>query len=108
MKDGGKILYFDPIDAMNQTDKDDTREVQAPYVDFSARETLAELVRLLTESGFDPVTQLTGYLIADDPTYLPEDGDARALARRVGRDKLLTTLLNLYLTDHPISTDPQA
>ncbi len=108
MKDGGKILYLDPNDAMSPAPKSTSHQEQAPLVDFNAQETLAELVRLLAEGGFDPVTQLVGYLIADDPTYLPEEGDARALARRIGRDKLLAALLNLYLTDHPLSPNAES
>lgn len=66
--------------------------------DLDPIETLAELTKLIRSCGQNPITQLAGYLTTDDPTFLPESGQARALARRIGRDKLLETLIKLYLT----------
>ena len=66
-------------------------------IDSNASETLATLVRIIRECGLDPVTQLAGYLMTDDPTYLPDSDHARALADHIGRDKLLETLIELYL-----------
>lgn len=65
--------------------------------ELSAEEALTELVYIIRENGQDPTTQLAGYLIAEDPTYLPEGGHARTLARRIGRDKLLEALIAHYL-----------
>ena len=65
--------------------------------DMDAAHTLASLVHIIRLSGMDPVTQLAGYLTTDDPTYLPDTDHARLLADRVGRDKLLETLIELYL-----------
>ena len=61
-----------------------------------------DLIAAIRECGQNPVTQLSGYLITEDPTYLPEGVSsrgvsARSIARRVGRDKLLATLIELYL-----------
>lgn len=69
----------------------------AVEIDTNASETLATLVRIIRDCGLDPVTQLAGYLMTDDPTYLPDSDHARALADHVGRDKLLETLIELYL-----------
>ena len=91
MPDTGRILTFDPIHTPPHPDAADIPDRTAP-------ETLAALTQLFQASEQNPVTQLAGYLIADDPTYLPEGGHARALARRIGRDKLLETLIELYLT----------
>ena len=59
--------------------------------------TLAALVRIIRTCGQDPLTQLAGYLMTDDPTYLPDSDHARLLADRIGRDKLLEELLSFYL-----------
>ena len=94
MPDTGRILKFDlPISPVSPVLAD---PVDLP--DLTPAETLAELVRFIRQSEQNPVIQLAGYLIADDPTYLPECCHARALARRVGRDKLLETLIELYLS----------
>ncbi len=95
MNDRGKLLFLDPT-------PDGTESTPPPPAD----EALATLARLLTIEGFDPVTQLAGYLITEDPTYLPEDIQARALARRVGRDKLLEALIEGYLAARPLSDIP--
>lgn len=58
------------------------------------RKALNELLLLLDEQEDDPVAALSGYLISEDPTYLPETGNARALARCVGRDRILSLLIS--------------
>ncbi len=91
MNENRKLLFLDTADTPEAS--------PLPPAD----EALATLTRLISIEGFDPVTQLAGYLITEDPTYLPEDTTARALARRVGRDKLLETLIEGYLATHPIT-----
>lgn len=58
------------------------------------RKALDELLLLLDEQEDDPVSALSGYLISEDPTYLPETGNARALARCIGRDRILALLIS--------------
>ena len=91
MSDTSRSFILDPINTENHTSPPD-------LPDLTPAETLAELTRIIQANGQNPTTQLSGYLIADDPTYLPESDQARALARRIGRDKLLETLIQLYLT----------
>ena len=66
-------------------------------IDSTASDTLTALVQIIRNCGMDPVTQLAGYLMTDDPLYLPDSGHARLLADRIGRDKLLKTLIETYL-----------
>lgn len=94
MSDTTKFLYLDNISSPADT------EPPAPCSCCEA--SLTELIAIIRECGQDPVTQLSGYLITEDPTYLPEGVSsrgvsARGIARRVGRDKLLATLIELYL-----------
>ena len=94
MTEHGKILLFDSLDpspAPSCTVEADCLPARSPD------EVLAELLHILRECGQDPVTQLVGYLTTEDPTYLPDCDHARLLANRVGRDKLLTTLIETYL-----------
>lgn len=95
MPDNGKILSFEspraPAPAaLAQEELILGRE--------EASEALDALIRAMQSCGQDPVTQLAGYLVTDDPTYLPECCHARALARRIGRDKLLEILIEQYLS----------
>ena len=87
----GKFLFLDPTTAPAVANTCDEE------VAYDPTEAFATITRSLEDAGYDPVTQLTAYLIADDPTYLPEETDARTIARHVGRDKLLEALLAFYL-----------
>ena len=90
----GKFLFLDPITPPAVSDTEVTCAEEATY---TPSEAFATITRSLEDAGYDPVTQMTAYLISDDPTYLPEETEARTLAHRVGRDKLLETLLTFYL-----------
>ena len=93
MSDTTKFLYLEPTDPTASPAPSEQEDTPCPCCEAS----LNEIIDTIRRSGQDPVTQLSGYLITEDPTYLPEGTNARALARRVGRDKLLATLIELYL-----------
>jgi len=46
------------------------------------------------------IPSLSGYLVTEDPTYLPEDAVVRAMARQLGRDRMLALLITVYLRAH--------
>ncbi len=52
----------------------------------------------LVEKGYNPVSQLVGYILSEDPTYITNHKNARSLIRKIDRDELLNTLVNFYLT----------
>ena len=66
---------------------------------------ITELLCLLRNEGIDAIPALSGYLITDDPTFLPEDGNARSVARRVGRDRMLAQLIADFAAAHPTTPD---
>jgi len=51
----------------------------------------------LVEKGYNPVSQIVGYLLSGDPAYITSHADARNLIRKVERDELLEELLKSYL-----------
>ena len=51
----------------------------------------------LNEKGYNPINQIVGYIISEDPTYITNHNNARALIRKLDRDELLATLLREYL-----------
>ena len=51
----------------------------------------------LKEKGYNPINQLVGYILSEDPTYITTHNNARSLIRRVDRDELLQVLLKSYL-----------
>ena len=53
----------------------------------------------LEEKGYNPVSQMVGYLISGDPTYITSHKNARSLICKLDRDELLQSLLKYYLID---------
>ena len=51
----------------------------------------------LREKGYNPINQLVGYLLSEDPTYITTHNNARALIRKVDRDELMRALVSSYL-----------
>ena len=51
----------------------------------------------LQEKGYNPVNQIVGYLLSEDPTYITTHNNARALIRKLDRDELLHTLVLEYI-----------
>ena len=51
----------------------------------------------LEEKGYNPINQIVGYILSEDPTYITNHNNARALIRKLDRDELLQTLLKSYL-----------
>lgn len=51
----------------------------------------------LSEKGYNPINQIVGYLLSEDPTYITNYKNARALVRHIDRDELLNELVKNYL-----------
>lgn len=58
---------------------------------------LNEVYEALSAKGYDPVSQLTGYFISGDPTYITSHNDARKLIRKLERDEVVSELIRVYL-----------
>ena len=68
-------------------------------------QTEQEIRRILTvvydslkEKGYNPINQIVGYILSEDPTYITTHNNARILIRRIDRDTLLQSLVRYYLT----------
>ena len=53
----------------------------------------------LVEKGYNPINQIVGYIISEDPTYITTHNNARALIRKVDRDELMRALVKSYLNN---------
>ena len=79
-------------------DNQRTREfVQPSAADAEMRTILNSVYESLKQKGYDPINQLVGYIVSEDPTYITNYNNARALIRKIDRDVLLSTLLRYYL-----------
>ena len=65
--------------------------------DNEIRAILTDVYRALKEKGYNPINQLVGYILSEDPTYITTYQGARANIRRIDRDDLLQVLLRNYL-----------
>ncbi len=61
------------------------------------KQILREIYIALSEKGYNPINQIVGYLLSEDPTYITNYKNARALVRRIDRDELLNELVKNYL-----------
>lgn len=51
----------------------------------------------LNEKGYNPINQIVGYLLSEDPTYITNYNNARSLICKIDRDELLQELVRCYL-----------
>lgn len=61
------------------------------------REIMSSVYDALLVKGYNPINQLVGYILSEDPTYITNYKNARSLITRVDRDELLQELLLSYL-----------
>ena len=65
-----------------------------------AHDILLFVYHALQAKGYDPITQIVGYLISGDPTYITSYNNARYLIRMLERDELLEELVKFYISNH--------
>ncbi len=81
MIDDGKTTEFETI-----KDGDDRNRI-----------IIGEVYKSLLEKGYDPINQIVGYLLSEDPTYITNFNGARSLISKVDRDELLNEMVRIYL-----------
>ena len=79
--------------------------VNEPTISFSIREDkekeikaiLTTVYDALRQKGYNPINQIVGYILSEDPTYITNHRNARSLIRKIDRDDLLGSMLRDYL-----------
>ena len=61
------------------------------------KQVLVTVYDALREKGYNPINQIVGYLLSEDPTYITTHNNARSLIRRLDRDELVRALVQSYL-----------
>ena len=77
--------------------EESTRKFKVLDHSSEIREILQSVYNSLIEKGYNPINQIVGYILSEDPTYITNYNNARALICRVDRDDLLNELLTSYL-----------
>lgn len=67
--------------------------------DAEIKQILTTVYNALQKKGYNPINQIVGYILSEDPTYITNYDNARTLIRRLDRDELLQVLLKSYLSD---------
>ena len=62
-----------------------------------AREIMDSVYNALKEKGYSPVSQIVGYFLSGDPTYITSHNNARSLIRKLERDEILEEVIKSYL-----------
>lgn len=96
------MIIFDvfkfPKGAVKMARRDETQMFRVPNErEDQTKIVLQEIYNALSERGYNPINQLVGYILSEDPTYITNHNNARALIRKLDRDELLATLLKDYL-----------
>ena len=77
---------------------DYTRRFYLPADDtLDIREILSQVYNSLQQKGYNPINQIVGYILSEDPTYITNFNNARTLIRKLDRDELLQELVRYYL-----------
>lgn len=74
------------------------RTVQENKMDVS--QVLEQVYTALTEKGYNPVSQIVGYIMSGDPTYITSHNNARSLIMKVERDELVEEVLRQYIKNN--------
>ena len=81
--EGGRIFMYDKTMTFSVNDE---KEIEM-------KKTLMLVYDALTKKGYNPVNQIVGYILSEDPTYITTYNNARSLIRHIDRDELLQALV---------------
>lgn len=77
--------------------EDSTRKFTALDSKTEMREILSSVYNSLMVKGYNPINQIVGYFLSEDPTYITNYNNARTLICRIDRDELMQELVRNYL-----------
>ena len=79
--------------------EDATRKFAAVDNKAEMREILSSVYNSLMVKGYNPINQIVGYILSEDPTYITNYNNARSMICKLDRDELLQELVQCYLFD---------
>ena len=79
------------------TDKDTVKFTVPSDDKENMRRILRNVYEALTEKGYNPVNQIVGYILSEDPTYITNYNNARSMICKIDRDELMQVLVREYL-----------
>lgn len=82
---------------MESSEREKTTVENALPEEDDMQKILREVYDAMSEKGYNPIGQIVGYLLSEDPTYITNYQNARALIRKIDRDELMIDLVKKYL-----------
>ena len=76
-----------------------TRKFSVVSGGINTREILSAVYEALVVKGYNPVNQIVGYILSEDPTYITNYNNARSMICKLDRDELLQELVASYLSN---------
>ena len=77
--------------------EDATRKFTTLDSKAEMKEILSSVYNSLMVKGYNPINQIVGYILSEDPTYITNYNNARSLVTRIDRDELMSELVKTYL-----------
>ncbi|WP_417099598.1 IreB family regulatory phosphoprotein [Hominenteromicrobium sp.] len=78
------------------SDRTQTFSIETPQK-LDMQQVLVQVYDALKEKGYNPISQIVGYILSEDPTYITTHNNARSLIRKIDRDELLKAMVRTYL-----------
>ena len=67
--------------------------------ELEMRRVLTAVYDALKQKGYNPISQIVGYILSEDPSFITTFNIARSLIRKIDRDELLQAMVKTYLSD---------
>ncbi len=75
-----------------------SEEIEVPDKEIEdPKEILYNICQTISEGGYNPISQLVGYIVSEDPTHISNYKNARTLIGRIDRDDLLEDMVQTYI-----------
>ena len=81
---------------MNETQKFQFGVSREDYI----KNIITEVYAALEEKGYNPISQMVGYILSGDPTYITGHNSARSLIMKVERDEIMEALVKFYVENN--------
>ena len=84
---------------MENTNLSKTVKLRVEREKPDARELILAVHGALTERGYNPISQIVGYIMSGDPSYITAHKGARSLIQKLETDEILEELVRFYVAD---------
>ena len=81
-------------------DNGSTMKFDKAKIALNMEDIILEVHKALEEKGYNPISQIVGYVMSGDPTYITSHNGARSLIMKVERDEIIEELLQDYIKHH--------